>query len=131
MLQFTKLKESHITVKNLRKAISFYQDLLGMRTQSYVKGKHAVFLAGSTMLVCHLVVAAEEGSELSWHLQYPNQHIVLESKEGEYETNREALVDSGLELVDEGVRESGRRMFFVNDPDGNLIEITENNVWGE
>ncbi|NBU73140.1 MAG: hypothetical protein EBS53_17155, partial [Bacteroidetes bacterium] len=70
MLQFTKLKESHITVKNLRKAISFYQDLLGFRTQSYVKGKHAVFVAGSTMLVCHLVVAAEEGSELSWHLQY-------------------------------------------------------------
>lgn len=131
MLQFTKLKESHITVKNLRKAISFYQDLLGLRTQSYVKGKHAVFVAGSTMLVCHLVVAAEEGSEQSWQLQYPNQHIVLESRDGEYDANREALVDSGVALVDEGVRESGRRMFFVNDPDGNLIEITEYNVWGD
>ena len=112
MLQFTKLKESHITVKNLRKAISFYQDLLGMRTQSYVKGKHAVFVAGSTMLVCHLVVAAEEGSEQSWQLQYPNQHIVLESREGEYEANRDALVEFGLSLVGEGVRESGRRMFL-------------------
>jgi catechol 2,3-dioxygenase-like lactoylglutathione lyase family enzyme len=131
MLQFTKLKESHITVKNLRKAISFYQDLLGLRTQSYVKGKHAVFVAGSTMLVCHLVVAAEEGSEQSWQLQYPNQHIVLESRDGEYDANREALVDSGVTLVDEGVRESGRRMFFVHDPDGNLIEITEYNVWGD
>ena len=82
------------------------------------------------MLVCHLVVAAEEGSEQSWQLQYPNQHIVLESREGEYEANRDALVEFGLSLVGEGVRESGRRMFFVNDPDGNLIEITEYNVWG-
>ena len=49
----------------------------------------------------------------------------------EYDANREALVDSGVALVDEGVRESGRRMFFVNDPDGNLIEITEYNVWGD
>ncbi|MFN3529517.1 MAG: VOC family protein [Bacteroidia bacterium] len=128
-MQFTKLKETHLQVKNLRKAIAFYQDILGFRTQSYVKEKHAVFVAGSTMVVCHLAKsAAEDGSQLI-QMQYPNKHIVLESKVGEYETNKEEMGWHDIQIIEEVQRESGKRSFFIHDPDQNLIEITEYNVW--
>lgn len=128
-MQFTKLKEAHLQVKNLRKAISFYQDILGFRTQSYVKEKHAVFVAGSTMLVCHLAKSTNEDGQSLIQLSYPNQHIVLESKSAEYETNKEEMAYHEIEILQEVVRESGKRSFFIHDPDMNLIEITEYNAW--
>jgi len=128
-MQFTKLKEAHLQVKNLRKAISFYQDILGFRTQSYVKEKHAVFVAGSTMLVCHLAKSTNEDGQSLIQLSYPNQHIVLESKPGEYEANKEEMAYHEIEILSETVRESGKRAFFIHDPDENLIEITEYNAW--
>lgn len=129
LMQFTKLKETHLQVKNLRKAISFYQDILGFRTQSYVKEKHAVFVAGSTMLVCHLAKSAsEEGVQLI-QMGYPNQHIVLESKDGEYEGNKEDMGYHDIEIIAETVRETGKKAFFIHDSDGHLIEITEYNAW--
>ena len=128
-MQFTKLKEAHLQVKNLRKAISFYQDILGFRTQSYVKEKHAVFVAGSTMLVCHLAKSTNEDGQSLIQLSYPNQHIVLESKPGEYEANKEEMAYHEIEILSETVRESGKRAFFIHDPDKNLIEITEYNAW--
>ena len=128
-MQFTKLKEAHLQVKNLRKAISFYQDILGFRTQSYVKEKHAVFVAGSTMLVCHLSKSTNEEGQSLIQLSYPNQHIVLESKSGEYEANKEEMAYHEIEILSETVRESGKRAFFIHDPDENLIEITEYNAW--
>jgi catechol 2,3-dioxygenase-like lactoylglutathione lyase family enzyme len=128
-MQFTKLKEAHLLVKNLRKAISFYQDILGFRTQSYVKEKHAVFVAGSTMLVCHLAKSTNEDGQSLIQLSYPNQHIVLESKANEYETNKEEMAYHDIVILQETVRESGKRSFFIHDPDMNLIEITEYNAW--
>ena len=128
-MQFTKLKEAHLQVKNLRKAISFYQDILGFRTQSYVKEKHAVFVAGSTMLVCHLAKSTNEDGQSLIQLSYPNQHIVLESKSDEYETNKEEMAYHEIAILQEVVRESGKRSFFIHDPDMNLIEITEYNAW--
>ena len=128
-MQFTKLKETHLQVKNLRKAISFYQDILGFRTQSYVKEKHAVFVAGSTMLVCHLAKSSSEDGVQLIQLSYPNQHIVLESKEDEYETNKEEMGYNEIPIIAETTRESGKKAFYINDPDGNLIEITEFNAW--
>lgn len=128
-MQFTKLKEAHLQVKNLRKAISFYQDILGFRTQSYVKEKHAVFVAGSTMLVCHLAKSTNEDGQSLIQLSYPNQHVVLESKLGEYDTNKEEMAYHDIEILQETVRESGKRSFFIHDPDMNLIEITEYNAW--
>lgn len=128
-MQFTKLKEAHLLVKNLRKAISFYQDILGFRTQSYVKEKHAVFVAGSTMLVCHLAKSTNEDGQSLIQLSYPNQHIVLESKASEYETNKEEMAYHDIVILQETVRESGKRSFFIHDPDMNLIEITEYNAW--
>jgi catechol 2,3-dioxygenase-like lactoylglutathione lyase family enzyme len=128
-MQFTKLKEAHLLVKNLRKAISFYQDILGFRTQSYVKEKHAVFVAGSTMLVCHLAKSTNEDGQSLIQLSYPNQHIVLESKANEYETNKEEMAYHDIVIIQETVRESGKRSFFIHDPDMNLIEITEYNAW--
>ncbi len=128
-MQFTKLKEAHLQVKNLRKAISFYQDILGFRTQSYVKEKHAVFVAGSTMLVCHLAKSTNEDGQSLIQLSYPNQHIVLESRDGEYERNKEDMAYHDIQIIQETVRESGKRSFFIHDPDMNLIEITEYNAW--
>lgn len=128
-MQFTKLKETHLHVKNLRKAISFYQDILGFRTQSYVKEKHAVFVAGSTMLVCHLAKSTSEDGGQLIQMGYPNQHIVLESKEDEYVTNKEEMGYNEIEIIAESVRESGKKAFFIHDSDGNLIEITEFNAW--
>lgn len=128
-MQFTKLKEAHLQVKNLRKAISFYQDILGFRTQSYVKEKHAVFVAGSTMLVCHLAKSTNEDGQSLIQLSYPNQHIVLESRDGEYERNKEDMAYHDIQIIQETVRESGKRSFFIHDPDMTLIEITEYNAW--
>jgi catechol 2,3-dioxygenase-like lactoylglutathione lyase family enzyme len=128
-MQFTKLKETHLQVKNLRKAIAFYQDILGFRTQSYVKEKHAVFVAGSTMVVCHQAKNSSDDHERPIQLDYPNTHIVLESKDGEFDTNKAEMAYHNIEIVAEGVRESGKRTFFIHDPDQNLIEITEYNVW--
>jgi catechol-2,3-dioxygenase len=125
-MNFTQLKEMHIQVKNLRKTLSFYQDTLGFMTLSYQKEKHAIFKVGRTVLVAHLVKGNEQEGPAS---EYPNSHLVLESSKGEYESNKEDLIYDEIEILEETTRESGHRAFFINDPDGNLVEITEYGIW--
>ena len=125
-MNFTQLKEMHIQVKNLRKTLSFYQDILGFMTLSYVKEKHAIFKVGRTVLVCHLVKGNEQEGPAA---EYPNSHLVLESSKGEFEANKEDLAYDEIEIIEETTRDSGHRAIFIKDPDGNLVEITEYGIW--
>jgi hypothetical protein len=54
---------------------------------------------------------------------------VLESKDGEYEGNKEDMGYHEIEIIAEMVRETGKKAFFIHDSDGHLIEITEYNAW--
>jgi len=128
-MQFTFLKEQHIQVKNLRRTISFYQDVLGFRTDSYIKEKHAIFVVGQSRLVCHMAKGLQQDLTQNRQLDYPNNHLVIESQDGEYEKNKAEMAYHEVEILEEVERDSGIRAFFVQDPDGHLIEIIEYGMW--
>jgi catechol 2,3-dioxygenase-like lactoylglutathione lyase family enzyme len=127
-MQFSCIREIHLKSRNLRKSLAFYQDLCAFPTLSYIKDKHAIFEAGSTLLCFHQLKSGEEfpGSSDS---EFVNQFISVESSSGEYENNLEELKDSEYLLLFEGLNDNNKRFFRMEDPDGNLIEVVESGHW--
>lgn len=127
-MQFTGIREIHLKSRNLRKSLSFYQDLCGFPVLSYIKDKHAIFNAGSNLLYCHQLKRDEEfpgGSDS----EFMNQFVSIEAAPAEFENNLDELRDSEYNMLSEGTYENNKRFFRMEDPDGNLIEVVEFGHW--
>ncbi len=127
-MQFSCIREIHLKSRNLRKSLAFYQDLCAFPTLSYIKDKHAIFEAGSTLLYCHQLKSGQEFPGSS-DAEFVNQFISVECSPGEFESNLEELKDSEYPLLSEGYYDNNKKFFRMEDPDGNLIEVVESGHW--
>ena len=129
MLQFTQIKETCIYVKNLRKTMQFYQDLLGFEMISYVKESHIFFKVGSSVLLCFLNKSTRFQENSPRHHGFGNLHLAFEAPEFEYESLIQQVMDLDIEIKHNQVWDNGKRSFYFNDPDGHLLEVTEFGLW--
>lgn len=126
---FTQIIETSIYVKNLRKTMAFYQDLLGFEMISYVKDRHIFFKVGNTILQCYLGSHTKTLQTLPSHYATGTMRIGFEIPEGEYENSMQAIKDLGIEIAHEQMWENNKRSFFFYDPDGNVLEGVEAGSW--
>ncbi len=128
-MSFIQIKETCLYVKNLRKTMAFYQDLLGLKTVSYVKDSHIYFQVGSSMLLCFLSKAAKQAENQPMHYGYGKNHLALEVEQADFDGLKETIEYAEIEIEKEYVTERGVRGFYFRDPDGHLIEIIEPGLW--
>ena len=110
-----------LTVKDLKKAINFYQNVLGLQ-KKYEFNDYAGFDCGGVEL----------GLKTWGELEKPRKgEPVINFLVDNVDEAHKILQNNGVKII-EGPKETlwGGRILLIADPDGNLLQLTEIN-WGK
>ena len=108
---------NHITynVKNKDAALKWYQEVLGLKQiPKMVDSDHLYWLQLPSGAMVHIIENPDAPS-------LPSHHTAFEVDD--VEAARKALIDKGIQTTDIQTRNDGQRAFYLNDPDGNRIEL--------
>ncbi|MCH7738015.1 MAG: VOC family protein [Chloroflexi bacterium] len=108
---------NHITynVKDKEAALKWYQDILGVgQIPKMVDSDHLYWLQLPSGAMIHIIENADAPSA-------PSHHTAFEVDE--IEASYEYFATKGIETTDIQTRNDGQRAFYLNDLDGNRIEI--------
>ncbi len=108
---------NHITynVKEKDAALKWYEDILGVKQiPKMVNGDHLYWLQLPSGAMVHIIENVDAPSAPSHHTAFEVDDI---------EASRVDLIKKGIETTDIQTRNDGQRAFYLNDPDGNRIEI--------
>ena len=108
---------NHITynVKSRDAALKWYEDVLGLkRIPKMVDADHLYWLQLPSGAMVHIIENVDAPSAPSHHTAFEVDDI---------EASRDDLIQKGIETTDIQTRNDGQRAFYLNDPDGNRIEI--------
>ena len=115
---------NHLTynVSDKERALRFWEDVLGVKQiPSQVDRDHIIWLQLPSGAMVHLVETSEAPSTPSHHGAFEVDDIDAAAK---------AIQGKGIETTDITTRNDGQRNFFINDPDGNRIEICTKSGFG-
>ena len=108
---------NHITynVKDKEAALQWYQEILGLQQiPKMVNSDHLYWLQLPSGAMVHIIENVDAPSAPSHHTAFEVDDI---------EASRVDLIKKGIETTDIQTRNDGQRAFYLNDPDGNRIEI--------
>jgi lactoylglutathione lyase len=115
---------NHITspVKAKEAALKWYQDILGLKQiPKMVNSEHLYWLQLPSGAMVHIIENPDAPSEPSHHSAFEVDDI---------EAARDALIGKGIETTEIQTRNDGQKAFYLNDPDGNRIEICTKSGFG-
>jgi len=115
---------NHITynVKDKDAALKWYQDILGLKQiPKMVNSEHLYWLQLPSGAMVHIIENPEAPSSPSHHSAFEVDNI---------EAARDALIGKGIETTEIQTRNDGQKAFYLNDPDGNRIEICTKSGFG-
>ncbi len=127
-IMITGLAEVVLNVRDITAALAFYRDLLGLTVISPPEMLSPVFLqAGTAMsgLPAMLVLVQLPPNAAPFAAPRPLHHLALAVDPAAFDATEQTLVAAGF-----GVRRGTHpvipsRTIYVDDPDGNVVELTE------
>lgn len=129
-MNIVKIKETCLYIKDLRKAKTFYHEMLGLPIIHYVDDKHIFFRAGASVLLCFNPDDSKSKSSPPGHYGGGKQHFAFEVKEEEYQTTMKNLETKGIRITEEVTWPSGKKSFYFEDLTGNVLEVVpDRGVW--
>ena len=130
MSKILGISELALWVKDIDQAVAFYRDILGFSVQEIAPGKNAFLTAGDLLLV--LFNPDSPGTPLA--LEYISRvgkpqgdvyHVAYRIDPAGLDAFAQDVVDKGVEVRGPVEFPSGRRSYFVEDPDRHYIELTD------
>jgi len=115
---------NHVTynVRDKEKALVFWENVLGVKKiPKQVEADHIIWLQIPSGAMIHLV-ETPEGPSL------PSHHGAFEVDD--IKSAQVAVREMGVETTDITTRNDGQKVFFLNDPEGNRIEICTKSGFG-
>ena len=115
---------NHVTynVVDKEKATKFWVDVLGVKQiPKQVDAEHIIWLQLPSGAMVHIVETPEGPSTPSHHGAFEVEDIDAAAK---------VVQQQGIETTDITTRNDGQRVFFMNDPEGNRIEICTKSGFG-
>lgn len=115
---------NHLTycVKDKERATRFWVDTLGVKEiPSMVDSDHIVWLQLPSGTMVHLIEHEDAPSEPSHHGAFEVEDI---------DEAQKYMSERGVETTDITQRHDGQRVFFINDTEGNRIEICTKSGFG-
>lgn len=129
-MNFLKIKETCLYLKDLEKARQFYQDVLGLEVIHYLAEKHLFLRVGSSVLLCFNPEDSKLKESPPAHFGEGIQHFAFEIPLIEYEKAKIEILEKGIEIIDEVTWDSGMESFYFRDPEGNILEIIpDQGIW--
>jgi catechol 2,3-dioxygenase-like lactoylglutathione lyase family enzyme len=131
-MKFIKIKETCLYVNDLEQTRKFYHDVLELEIISYVKEKHIFFKAGSSVLLCFNPDDSKNKISPPAHYGGGKQHFAFEVPDSEYAIAKKWILDKGIKITEEVTWASGKKSFYFEDPEGNVLEIVpDKEIWPE
>lgn len=129
-MDFLKIKETCLYVHDLEKAKRFYHERLGLPVISYLSGKHLFLRAGQSVLLLFNPEDSKIKTSPPAHFGGGKQHLAFEINGGDYEESKRQIEGKGIEIIDEITWKSGKKSFYFNDPEGNVLEVLpDEGIW--
>lgn len=128
-MNFLRVKETCIYVKDLKRTIEFYRDKLGLELISTVEGRHVFFRAGESVLLCFIPESTKEEKVLPPHFASGQIHFAFEVKPEQYQETKNQITEQGIKIEHEHEWPTGLLSFYFRDPDMNLVEVIEEGLW--
>jgi catechol 2,3-dioxygenase-like lactoylglutathione lyase family enzyme len=114
-----KLHRVILPVRNIEKAVEFYQPLLDMKGVRVSPGRH-YFNLGGTILACYDPVTDEDDAAPDWKPHF-NQYFYFATHELERVFEKLKKIDGNLIQQPIETMPWGERLFYAKDPFGNPI----------
>lgn len=128
-MKFLKIKETCLYIHDLQKAKDFYHDLLELPVISFVDEKHLFLRVGESVLLLFNPEDSMHKTSPPAHFGGGKQHFAFQI-ETAYQDAKVEILGKGIEIIDEITWVSGKKSFYFNDPEGNVLEILpENGIW--
>lgn len=107
----------------------FYAGVLGMKLLAKdSEGRNLFFRAGESVFLLFDSAATERGGSLPPHGARGEMHTCFVVPEESYEPWKDHLRAQGVEILQEVTWPRGLSFYF-RDPDGNLLEIANADIW--
>lgn len=130
MIDFLKIKETCLYFDDLEVAKSFYHGVLGLPVINYIENKHLFLHVGSSVLLIFNPADSRNKISPPAHFGQGKLHFAFEVSEKNYEAAKAEIILKGITILDEVTWESGKKSFYFNDPQGNVVEILpEKGIW--
>jgi len=114
-----------IAVSDLDASRKFYTEVLGLKLVSEAPANGMVFLrAGDD----HVILARSDAALERSAADSRRAHHAFKVDAGKYDAAKAWLASRGVEVFEEEDRKKGvfvGRQFYIRDPDGNVIELSE------
>ena len=115
---------NHITynVKDKEAALKWYQDILGLKQiPKMVNSEHLYWLQLPSGAMVHIIENPDAPSA-------PSHHTAFEVDD--LEAAKAALTAKGIETTEIQTRNDGQKAMYLQDPDGNRIELCTKSGFG-
>jgi catechol 2,3-dioxygenase-like lactoylglutathione lyase family enzyme len=106
----------------------FYTEVLGMRLLSKEPGRSLFFRAGASVYLLFNAEETAKGGTLPPHGGSGSIHTCFVVAEDDYPGWKTHVASCGIEILQEVARSRGLSFYF-RDPDGNLLEIANTDIW--
>lgn len=120
--------ETVLYAADLDRAELFYSDVLGMRLLSKEPGRILFYRAGASVFLLFNADATRQSGSLPYHGATGSVHTCFLVPESDYEHWKVYLPSRGVQILRE-VHWGNGQSFYFHDPDGNLLEIANADIW--
>jgi catechol 2,3-dioxygenase-like lactoylglutathione lyase family enzyme len=120
--------ETCLYVRDITRAEEFYGRLLGLTAVGKEEDRHIFFRVGPGMLLLFRAEATRTSETVPPHGAEGPGHVCLRIPAGSYAAWMERLREAGI-AVEQEVRWPRGRSFYFRDPDGNSLELAEEDIW--
>jgi catechol 2,3-dioxygenase-like lactoylglutathione lyase family enzyme len=126
--RITAILETILYVADIDRAERFYGDILGLRQIGKDSGRHVFFRVGSGVLLLFRAEVTRQRGTLPAHGADGQVHVCLTTPPADYDTWKVRLQAHGVTIEHE-IEWLRGRSFYFRDPDGNLLELANNDIW--
>jgi catechol 2,3-dioxygenase-like lactoylglutathione lyase family enzyme len=126
--RITGILETVLYVADIDRAERFYRNVMGLTQVGKQAGRHVFFRVGSGVLLLFRAEETRQSESLPPHGADGEIHVCFITSSTEYERWRARIQDHGIAILQETEWTRGRSFYF-RDPDGNLLELANADIW--
>jgi catechol 2,3-dioxygenase-like lactoylglutathione lyase family enzyme len=126
--RLSRVLETVLYFSDQERTERFYTEVLGMKLLDHEAGRSLFFRAGDSVFLMFDAEATAAGGKLPPHGARGSIHTCFEVPDEDYAGWKARLAGHGVEVLSEISRSRGKSFYF-HDPDGNLLEIANADIW--
>jgi len=126
--RLTRVLETVLYFADQDRSERFYRDLLGLKLLDREPGRSLFFRAGDSVFLLFDASETARAGALPPHGATGPVHTCFQVPAEDYDSWRDYLGACGVPVIREVRWPLGRSLYF-HDPDGNLLELADADIW--